>query len=152
MALRGLALGIELQQFVGHVLHGLLYAAFVLAHGCGAEVVEHRLRAFRRTILLHQVEPRERNIQPRAFGELQQHELRGAVALIDFLQPLVLPDAVLDVDHVIADLQIAEVGEKRRDLRLLPLRPGQRRFGFVEQIACAEDHEVRSGTTTPSGT
>ena len=41
-----------------------------------------------------------------------------AVALLDFLQPVILPDAMFHVDHVVADLQVAEVRKKRRGLRL----------------------------------
>jgi len=52
--------------------------------------------------------------------------------LIDLLESLVLADAVLDVDNVIADLEIAKVGEEGRDFRLLPLRTSYDRFLFVE--------------------
>ena len=105
------------------------------------------LGAFRRTIFLHQIEPRQRNIKARALGIFQQHEFGVAVALVDFLQSLILADAVLDVDHVVANLQIAEVGKKCRDFRFLPLRARDHRLGFVEQIARAEDGEIaRRGT------
>ena len=106
-------------------------------------MAERRLRAFRRTIFLDQVEPRQRHVEPRALGVLQQHELRVAVALIDFLQSLILPDAVLHVDDVVADLQIAEVRKKRRHLRLLPLRPRSHRVRLVEQIPRTEDRKMR---------
>ncbi len=85
-------------------------------------MIQRRLGAFRRAVFLHQVEARQRNIEARALGIFEQHELGIAVALIDFFQSLVLADAVLDVDDVIANLQIAEIGEKRGSLRLLPLR------------------------------
>ncbi len=75
-------------------------------------MIQRRLRAFRRTIFLDQVKASERNIQPRAFGVFEQHEFRVAVALINFLQALILADAVLDVDDVVSDLQVAEVGEE----------------------------------------
>ncbi len=52
---------------------------------------------------------------------------------------------MLDVHHVVADGEIAEVGEKRRHLRLLALRTPQRDFGLVEQIARTEENEVRLG-------
>ena len=144
VALGSLARGVKLQQLLGHVLHGLLHARLGLLPLLRAQPVEHRLHAFRRAILLHQVEPGQRNIQPRAFGVLQHHELDGAaVFLRNLLQPLVLADAVLDVHHVIADREIAKVGEKRRDLRLLALRMRQRNFRLVEQIARAEEHQIR---------
>ena len=142
MALGGLALGVELEQFVGHVLHGLAHASFGLGPGRRAQMIQYRLGAFRRTVLLHQVEPRQRDIETRALGVFQQHEFRVAVALVDFLQSLVLPDAVLDVDDVVANLQVAEIGEKCRGLRFLPLRTRDHRIRFIEQIARAQDGEV----------
>ena len=145
MALGGLALGVELEQFVGHVLHGLAHARFGLGPGRRAQMVQYRLGPFRRTVLLHQVETRQRDIKTRAFGIFQQHEFRVAVALVDFLQPLVLPDAVLDVDHVVANLQVAEIGEKCRSLRFLTLGTRDHRIGLIEQIARAQNREVRVG-------
>ena len=116
-------------------------------------MAERGLRAFGRTVFLDQVEPRQRNVKPRAFGVFEQHEFGVAVALIDFFQALILADAVFDVDDVVANLQIAEVGKERRDFRFLALRPRGHRIGFVEQIARAEDGEVRvREACTPSGT
>ena len=146
MALGASAHRIELEQFVGHVFHGLLHARLGLLPLRRAQPVQNRLHAFRRAILLHQVEPRERHIQPRAFGVLQDHELGScAVFLRNFLQPLVLSDAVFDVHDVVADREIAKVREKCRHLRLLPLRTSQRNFRLVEQIARAKQDQVRVG-------
>ena len=77
---------------------------------------------FRRPVFLDQVEAGQRHVETRAFGVFEQHEFGVAVALVDFFQSLVLADAVFDVDDVIADLQVAEVGKKCRDLGFLPLR------------------------------
>ena len=49
---------------------------------------------------------------------------------------------MFDVDYIVANLQVAEVGKKRGDLRLMPLRTRNNRFGFVKQIASAEDRQV----------
>ena len=81
MALGRLAFGVELEQFVGHVLHGLAHARFGLGPGRRAQMIQYRLRPFRRTIFLHQVEPGQRNIKPRTLGVFEQHELRVAVCL-----------------------------------------------------------------------
>ena len=62
-----------------------------------------------------EIETRERDIEARALGIFEEHEFGVAVALIDFLQSLILADAVFDVDDVVADLQIAEVGEEGGD-------------------------------------
>ena len=151
---RGLARGVELEQLVGHVLHGLLHARLGLLPLLRAQPVQHRLHALRRAVLLHQVEARERHVEPRALGVLQHHELGGgAVFLRNFLQPLVLADAVLDVHHVIADREIAEVGEKRRHLRLLPLRTRPAKLP-ARRTDRATPNRTRfaSGSATPSGT
>ena len=66
-------------------------------------------------------------------------------ALVDFLQSLILPNAVLDMDDVIANLQVAEVGEKCRGLGFLPLRTRDNRLRFVEQITRAQDCQIRVG-------
>ena len=113
MTLRSLALRVELEQFVGHVLHRLADAGLGFGPGGRAEMIQDRLRAFRRTILLHQVEASERHVETRGFGVLEQHEFRGAIALIDFFQALVLANAVFHVDDVVSDLQVAEVGKER---------------------------------------
>ena len=64
--------------------------------------------------------------------------------LISF-KSLVLPDAVLDVDHVVAHLQVAEIGEKCGSLRLVALRTRDDRLRLIEQIARAQDGEVGVG-------
>jgi hypothetical protein len=66
MTLRGLALRVELEQLVGHVLHRLADARLGLLHCCVPKVVQDRLGAFRRAIFLDQIEARQRNIEPRA--------------------------------------------------------------------------------------
>ena len=143
--LRHFAFGVELEQFVGHVLHGLAHAGFGLGPRLRAEMTEGWLGPFRRPVFLNQIESRERDVEARALGVFEQHELGVAVALIDFFQTLILADAVLDVDDVVSDLQVAEVGEECGDFRLLALRARGDGVGFVEQIARAEDGEVRVG-------
>ncbi len=50
---------------------------------------------------------------------------------------------MLDVHHIIADGQIAKVGEEGRDFGLLPLRMGQRNLRLIEQIARPEEDQIR---------
>ncbi len=78
-------------------------------------MTEDRLGAFGGAIFLHEIEAGERNVEASGFGEFEQHEFGGAIAVVDFLQALILADAVLDVDDVVADLEIAEVGEEGGD-------------------------------------
>ena len=77
-------------------------------------------------------------------GELEDHEFDGKAVLHDLLQALVLGDAVLDVDDVIADAEIAEVGDEGRGLRSLGHGP-RRDVGFVGEIVGAEDDEIGFG-------
>ena len=144
MSLGGLAHGVEFQQLLGHVLHGLLHARLGLLPLLRAQPIQYRLHPFGGAVLLHQVQPGEWDIQARTLGVLQDHEFGGStVFLRNLLQTLVLADAMLDMHHVIADGEIAKVGEEGRDFRLLPLRMGQRNFRLIEQIARPEEDKVR---------
>ena len=97
-------------------------------------------------VLLHEVEARERHVEARGLGVLEDHELGVcAVGLRDFFQSLVLADAVLDVDNVVVDGEIAEVGDEGGGLRFGARRARRVDLGFVEEIARAEDGEARIG-------
>src|SRR6202140_3344232 len=106
-------------------------------------MAERGLRAFRRPVFLNQVQSRERDVEARAFGVLEEHELGVAIALIDFFQALILADAVFDVDNVVSDLQITKIRKERGDFGLLTLRARSYCVGLVKQIAGAEDGEMR---------
>src|ERR1019366_1284816 len=99
----------------------------------------------RRSIFLDEIEARERNIEAGGFGVFEEHEFGCAVALIDFLQTLILADAVFYVDHIVADLEIAEVGEKGGDFGFLALRTRGDEVGFIEEVAGSEDGEMSVG-------
>ena len=115
-------------------------------------MIQDRLRAFGGAILLHQIQSRERDVELRALGILEQHELGVAVALVDLFQSLILPNSVLHVNNVVADLQIAEIREKCRGLRFLPLRPRHDRVRFVERSRVPKTASAASGKIIPSGT
>ena len=84
------------------------------------------------------------------FGELQNHELDREPVLHNLFQALVLRDAVLHVHHVIADGEVAKIGDKRRRLRSLGLGP-RRDIGFVGEIVGAEDNQIRLGKADARG-
>src|SRR5439155_14661674 len=130
---------IELEQFVRHIFHGLAYACLGFGPRGGPKMLQLWLCAFRGTVFLHQIEASERHIEPGAFGVFQQHELGIAIASIDLFQPLVLSDPMLDVDNIVAYLQIAKIGEKRRNLGLLALVTRGHSFGFIEQITSSKN-------------
>ena len=142
MALGRLAHSIELEQFVSHVFHGLLYSGLGLGPGSAAQAAQRRAHAFTRTILLDQVKPRERHIKLRAFGKLQQHELAGGLALLKLFQSLVHANAVFHVYHVVAHGQVAEVRHECGRLGLLPQGRFHHDFRIIKQVTRAKEHQM----------
>ena len=142
-ALRGVALGVELEQLGGHVLHGLAHARLGLGPLLRAEPVEHRRGAgVGGAVFLDQIEARERDVELGLLGEFENHEFDGEAVLHNLFQALVLGDAVLDVDDVVADGEVAEVGDEGRGLGALGLGASGD-IGVVGEIVGAEDDEVR---------
>ena len=121
-ALRGGALGIELEQFTGHVLHGFAHSGLGLDPLLRTEFVEHRGGAgVGGAVFLDQVKARERDVELGLLGEFQDHELDRERVLHDFFEALILRDAVLDVDDIVADGEVAKIGDEGRGLRALRL-------------------------------
>src|ERR1700735_306862 len=106
-------------------------------------MTKNRLGTFRGAIFLHQIEASQRDVESSPFGEFEQHEFGGAIAVIDFLQALLLAAAVFDVDNVVSHLQIAEVGEEGGYFGFRALRTRGHCVGFVEEIPGAEYCEIR---------
>ena len=107
MAGNGFARGIELEQLLGHVAHGLLHPGLGALPRRAAQLVQRRLR--RPAEFLDEIEPLDRNEQLVVARIAQLHELLHRVADADLLQPDELPDAMVDVDDQVADLEIAQV-------------------------------------------
>ncbi len=150
-AFHGLALGVELEQLGGHVLHGLAHAglgflpllrAKPVEDGCGTGVGG--------AVFLDQVEAREGDVELGLLGEFENHEFDGEAVLHDFFQALVLGDAVLDVDDVVADWEVAKVGDEGRGLGALGLGAGGD-VGIVGEIVGAEDDQVGIGEADTGG-
>jgi hypothetical protein len=127
------ALGVKLQQFLRHVAHRAFGAGLRLLPSDPPQTVQRRSVRIAAGIFLDQVESLDRRVKLRAVGVSQQHELALAAAVVpgrgadhprvDFgrgfgagsvqlNQPLELAYAVVDVYDVIADLQVAEIGEE----------------------------------------
>ncbi len=94
--------------------------AFVFCQPSPPEPVERRLVPLCARIPLNQVQPLDRRVELRVVGVEEQHELALTAAEFERLQATEARDAVVDVDDVVVDLQVAEVGEERGGLRLLP--------------------------------
>jgi len=54
----------------------------------------------------------QRDVEPRVIRIAQQHEFAAAALGFDQTQALELADAVIHVDHVIAGLQLREIGKE----------------------------------------
>ena len=117
-----LALRVELQQLSRHVGHRLLDARLGPLPGLGAELVElWRGAGVGRAILLNQVEPGERNVELCLVRELQNHQLeRRLVVLLDDAKAAIPRDPMFHVDDVIANRQVAKIGDKCGRFRLTP--------------------------------
>ena len=151
VALGGVALGVELEQFAGHVLHGLAHAGLGLGPLLRAEPVEDGCgTGVGGAIFLDEIEAGERDVELGGFSELENHELDGEAVLHDFFEALVLGDAVFDVDDVVADGEVAEVGDEGRGLGALGLGAGGD-VGVVGEIVGAEEDEVGVGEADAGG-
>ena len=119
VARHGLARGVELEQLLGHVAHGLLDARLGAFPGGAAELVERRLRGA--AVLLDEVEPLDRNEQL-VFAEIAQlHEFLHGVADADLFEPDEPADAVIDVHDQVLDFEVAQIREERLGDRAVPV-------------------------------
>src|SRR5262249_57840025 len=117
------------------IAHGAFGAGLRLLPRDSPQTIERRRMPFAAGIFLDQVESFDRRVKFRAVGISQQHKLAPSlpVALrlladhprvnfsrsfragsVQLDQPLELPYAVINVDNVIADLQVAEIRKERR--------------------------------------
>jgi len=144
-AFGGFAGGVELEQLVGHVLHGLLDAGFGFGPLGVAELVElGRGAGFGGAVLLDEVEAGERNVEARGVGELEDHELDVEAVLLDLAEALIAGDAVFDVDDVVADGEVAEVGEEGGGFGAARRGAGGD-VGLVADVLRAEEDEATGG-------
>ena len=138
MARNRLARGVELEQLLGHVAHGLLDPRLRPLPRGAAEPVDRRPR--RAGVLLDQVQPLDRHEQLVFAGVVELQELLERVADADLLQTDELADAVIDVHDEVAHLQVAQVREKRLGRRAPALR---RAPVFFEDVGLGVDVERR---------
>jgi hypothetical protein len=103
--------------------------------------VQRRLVGADAGVAADQVQLRHRHVQRGLVGVFQVQELAGAFAQVDVQQPLVAADAVVDVHHRVADLQLRQVLDQRvdaADLLLLAaaarLRRGGEELGLGDEL------------------
>ncbi len=146
-ALRGFALRVELEELGGHVGHGLFDAGLGLLPALRAELVELRGGAgFGGAVLLDEVEAGERDVEFGFVGELEDHELeRRGVVLFDDAKAAVAGDAVFDVDDVVADGEVAEVGDEGGGFGFAAADGPGGDVGVVGEVLRAEDDDLTGG-------
>ena len=142
--------GVELDQLGGHVGHGFLDAGLGLLPGLRAQLVEDgRGAGLGGAVLLDEVEAGERDVELGGVGELEDHQLElgclyaagaGGVVL-DGAQAAVLGDAVFYVDDVVADGEVAEVGDEGGGLGLAGGGAGGD-VGVVGEVVGAEEDDL----------
>ena len=90
---------------------------------------------------LHQIHARERHIKLVPAGVFDDHVIAFGVALRDLAKAQELGHAVLAVDHIIARLEVDNVGRKGL-ARSLRRRPSRDRVRSFEQIFGPEQHQL----------
>ena len=136
MARNGLARRIELEQLLGHVAHGLLDLGLRPLPRRAAETIDGRLG--RAGVFLNEVEPLDRHEQLVLARVAKLEELLFVVADANLLQPDEDADAVIDMDDVVVDLEIAKI--RKEGLRRGPAL--RRATLLVEDIGVRVDLET----------
>ena len=139
------ARGVELEQLLGHVAHGLLDPRLRLLPRRAAKLVERGTRGAGE--LLNEIEALDGD-KELVFAEVAElHELLRLHAELDPLQSHEHADPVIDVHDEIPDLQVAEVGEegaRRRAAALVRLSL------FLEDVRFGPELQARIRQTEPA--
>ena len=106
--------GIQLDEFVGHVLNGFLDARLGLGPRGASQFVEGRSHVLAAPKFLDLVQPVQRHIERVPSCKFQDEIVAFKTLHGESPKPLVPADAMLDVDHVVAGVQILQRGEKGR--------------------------------------
>ena len=99
-------LGVQLQQLVGHVFDRFLDLRLGAGPGLPANAIHLRRRAVAAAVFLNEIDVRDRDIHRIARRVLQGHEI--ARPAVEPPNPAVSPNAVLRVNNIVADIQIAK--------------------------------------------
>ena len=133
------ARGVKLEKLLRHVAHFAFDAGPGAVPRCPAHLVEDGFGFAFAAKPLHQIHARERHVELVAARVFEQHVIAFGVALSDFANAEELADAVFQMNHVIAGLEIELIGGESREVRLARFRGRLRRF---EQVFGAEDREA----------
>ena len=129
------AQGIKLHQFPGDLLHRLFDPPLGALPGLAPQALHPGLRAFHPQVFLHQVEAVHRQVEAVAVLVFQFQKVVGLGADAELHQPPVDADAVVQVDDVIAFLEVGQGGQvlgRPRFLAPPPLGPEPQGLVFGE--------------------
>ena len=118
MSRLGLACGLDAQQFGGEVDGGALGGLAGLFPAARADAAELRLGLAEADVAADQMRLLQRHVQRDLVVEFQRDDLAQALGGVEFRQPAVERDAVLQVDDEVALDEFGEV-EQLVDLRAL---------------------------------
>ncbi len=134
----GGAVGLDVDQLLRQVDHGVGHALLSFLPGRGADLGQGRLRLAAADVLLHQVDLGDRDVELRAFGELEDQRLLVVVfRLGQELQPAVSSNPVVDVDDQVAFVQVEEAVDRAG--LVAPPGDGPANFGAGEELMIAND-------------
>src|ERR1019366_724884 len=128
-----LAGGIKFKQLVGHVAHFGFDARLGAGPGGTAHAVERGFGLARAAEALHQVHAGERQVELGPRTVFQDHVIAFIFTAGDLAQAEVQGDAVFRVDHVIAGLEVDDIGGKGL-ARGLGRRAAGDQFGGLEEV------------------
>ena len=108
-----LALGVKLQKLLGHVAQRALDTGLGALPGGSPQSIEWRLRAITaRAVSLDQIQALQRHIKFGVFLVRQKHEVARGTLDRKLAKTAVEADPVVHMHDVIADLEVAEVGNE----------------------------------------
>ncbi len=142
-----LTLGVELEKLGRHVGHGFFYTGFCFLPALRAEAIEFRWGAgFAGAVFLDEIEAGEGDVEFGFVGELEDHEFeRYSGVFFDDAEAAVAGDAVFDMNDVVADGEVAEVGDEGSGFGFAAADGAGGDVGFVGEILRAEEDELAGG-------
>jgi len=147
-AFADLALGVNLQQFPGQLLDVLAGLPLGFLPADPAQLVQPGLTPFRPDVTLYQAQAVHRQIQLVAAGILQQQEVAPHAGHADMLQAVITADAVVDMHHEIARLELGQGGQ---DLFLAHLGDAPAAHPFAEQLLLGDYDQAGIGQLEAAG-
>ncbi len=136
------ALGVELQQLVGHVAHFGFDFGLALGPGGAAEAVERRSGFAAAAVFLDQIHAGQRHVELGIAGVFEQHEVALLFALHDFAEAQETADAVSGVDHEVAGLEVGQICREDAELALGDAGTGDQ-IGRIEKIFRTDEGDRR---------